>query len=578
MPRRKIELLVTGDVRQLDRALGKAETRLQSFGRSVDRASSGRAGGVGGLLSLSRGGAFAAAGTAIGIGLTKAFNAAKEAEVVLGQTSVAVEAAGLSWETNSRRIEESADRISKASAFDDEAVLQSFQVFVRSQKDVEKALDLTSLAADVARARYISLESATAIVTKAAMGNAGALRRLGIDARSGASAVELLTMLQQKYAGAAEQYSSTAQGSIDRLKTSLENLAEEAGGPLAEGVTVAADNLTAMADAANRGLGVLNKLAAIKIPPIHIPLMFDIGGEGRSIGGALFSSAGAVLPGLGVAQLLKEWGFGGGGETVPNPGSASSFRAGAPGVQGPPAPPKIPSLVTKLPNKLVQDLLDAQISGNTKQILAAYKAQAAFLKRALGQRGLNRQQRTDLKNDYASVLDTIRSIEEIIAADAAANAAELKAAADEAKAAQQAARDKARQAAKDAAQALRDQADAFKQAALDRLDWQQDNRDTLRDITDARKQLRKAQQIGGPQGIIEARRALEDAELARKRFLVENARVTPAAGGGFNFAGATFNFFGVQNVKQLMAELAKAGNRTGGQTRGRHPGYTHPWT
>jgi len=267
----------------------------------------------------------------------------------------------------------------------------------------------------------------------------------------------------------------------------------------------------------------------------------------------------------------------------------AQFIKGSPYPQNPrPTSP----FVTKLPAKLVDDLLNARIKGSDKAIEAALEAEAGFLKNALSQKKLNRSQREGLKTDLVAVTTEIDGINK-----AAANAA--KAAADAAKDAADAARrtveeskrkqkeaadrakdaaKKAAKAAKKAAQALVDQGNALKDAALARLDAVKDNRDTMRDLADAKTELRQARMIGGKHGILEARRNMEDANLARKRLLLEQSTVKPAgkaASAGFNISGSTFHFHGVQNAKQLVAELSKLSNRSTSQSRGHSPGIPH---
>lgn len=257
MARRRLEVDIVGDSKSLERALGRAETRLQRFGKRAEQF--GRAGGLsGGLLGgvgAARAGALAGGGFLAAAGIRKTIDAAREAQIVLGQTSVAVRNAGIDWGLASGQIESAADRISNASAFDDEEILQSFQVFVRGQKDVAKALELSELAADVARGRYTDLASATQLVNKAAMGQIGALRRAGIQIDKNATAAQALDALQRAYSGSAEDYANSAAGASDKLRVAWENLAEQAGGPLS----------SALADVANGLAGVVGWMRGAQV-------------------------------------------------------------------------------------------------------------------------------------------------------------------------------------------------------------------------------------------------------------------------------------------------------------------------
>ncbi len=617
---RRVGVLIYGDDRQLQKTLARTEGRLATFARKVDASSkSGRFAAAGGIFG---GTAQIAGATAFVLAAKKSIDAAKNAQVILGQTSVAVDRAGLSWQRNAGRIEEAATAISKASSFDDEAVLQSFQVFVRGQKNVAKSLELSRLAADVARGRYTDLASATQLVNKAAMGQIGALRRAGIQIDKNATSTQALDALQKAYGGAAEKYTDSAAGGFDRLHVQIQEVEETIGGPLANATGNFASQLADALSVTNNLLQKLGELGKVKIPPIKVPIIEvkvpgsgstlgrlagRIGGFGAKLAGSeavttLNPILGAYLSGKNIYDLFA--GGGGGkaspGKVVtspvpgapPNPLAPKTVPTGFPGAPSKPKDPfanlprlKPNSLVTSVSARLEDDLLNARLSGSDKAVRAALKAEESFIRKTLNQRGLNRKQREGLKNDLLAVTNEIASIDSA-AADAAKAAADAaKDAAAESKRKQRDAAKKARDAAKKAAEAskkaaraLVDQGNAMKDAALARLDAFQNNRDTLRDLADAKTELRQARMIGGKHGILEARRNLEDAALARKRALLENASVSPSGknrGAGFDVHIGNLNLNGVQNAKQLVAELSKLSNRSTSQSRGHSPGIPH---
>lgn len=208
------EEAATRSAHRLDSAHDRTRRGLVSLRSAV-----GAAIGVGGLYGLAA-------------GIRTVVGAAQESEMVLGQTSVAVEAAGLSWESYGDRVEKALSKQSKALAFDDEDLARSFQTFVRQTKDVDEALRRNEIAADVARGRYMSLEQATLLVTKAALGQAGALRRVGIDTKGVTDGVGLLKLLTEQYGQSAEKAATESQAASDRWHVSLENLQETLGDKL----------------------------------------------------------------------------------------------------------------------------------------------------------------------------------------------------------------------------------------------------------------------------------------------------------------------------------------------------------
>lgn len=555
---RRVGVLIYGDDRALQKTLARTETRLAAFSRTTQK--TGLLGGGGGALAGARGGPIAIGAIAAGLAIHKFTAAAADAQVVLGQTGVAVKNAGINWAQSSREIDKAATRISEASGFDDEDVLRSFQVFVRGQKDVAKSIDLSGLAADVARGRYTDLASGTMLVNKAAMGQIGALRRAGIQIDKNATATQALTALQKAYGGAAKKYADSAAGAADNLAVAWENLAEVAGGPLNNALAKVANGLTFVI---KQMTGVQNSAELTKATlsdPKFIQALQALNGTFKGL---------AILNQLQATQIVAP------GEGAPRPTGGGS----AAGTQKP------PSLVTGIPARLEDNLLNARLSGNDQAIKAALLAEANFIKSALNQKHLNRKQRVGLKEALLSITEEINGINEAAAQAAQQAAASAKDAAEASKRNQASAAAKAKEAArkaaeasKKAAQALVDQGNALKDAALARLDAVQDKRNVNRDLVDAKHALQLAKRIGGSHGILEAQRGLQDAELARKRFLLEQSTVSPAGktrAGGFTVHIGNLNLHGIQNVKQLQAELSKLSNRSTSQSRGHSPGIPH---
>ena len=551
---RRVGVLIYGDDRQLQKTLARTETRLTAFGRKADAISKGSL--LGGKGSFA---AFAGAGAAA-VAINKFVSASRDAEVVLGQTSVAVKNAGIAWQQNAGRIDAAATRISEASGLDDEDVLRSFQVFIRGQKDVAKSINLAQLSADVARGRYTDLASATQLVNKAAMGQIGALRRAGIAIDKNATATQALTALQKAYGGAAVKYANSAAGAADNLSVAWENLAEVAGGPLSNALAKVANGLTFVIKQMSGVTQSAELTKATLNDPKFIQAVQALNGTFKGIG---------ILNQLQAQQIVAP------GEGAARPSGSNQSTA---------AKTKPASLVTTIPARLEDNLLNARIAGNDQAIKAALEAEASFVRRALGQKKLNRSQREGLKNALINIVGEIDGINQAAAAAAQAAADSTKRAADESKRRQKDAADKAKAAAKKAAdaakaaaKALVDQGNALKDAALARLDAVQNNRDTLRDLADAKTGLRHARMIGGKRGILEASRSLQDAELARKRLLLEQATVTPAgktAAAGFTVHIGTFVSH-ANNAKELQAELTKLAKKNSTQRRGRNGGVPH---
>ncbi len=550
-PRLVVE--VVGNTKGLTKALGQSEVALNRFGKTASKV-----GLSGGALGLTKG-TLATAGVGAGLlGLKSVLDASKNAQVILGQTSVAVQDAGLSWAKYGQQVQQASLNIAKSSAFDDEAVLQSFAVFVRGQKDVGKSLVLSGLAADVARGRYTDLASGTQLVNKAALGQIGALRRAGIFIDKNATATEALTALTKAYGGAAVRYANTAAGAQDKLRVSYENLREAAGSKLLPVVT--------------KGILILDRSSdGYKL------LGHDLG--------TVYRQFTRLTDALGATNSKFVY-----GQKV-----IAGYMAAAAGLRGPvgakpfsgPLPPGLQgtrgsraAAVTQLPNRVVSQELDARLSGNNARLRATLVQEEKALRSALKDPRLKIGQRVALKNELLGIVSEIQGMD-----DEMAQAAKDKknAAADaraKARAAAKAAKAKLAAANKALIQQFKDQADAIKSAVLDAFDTKTNKIQNARALEDAKAALRVARQIGGPQGIKLATRDLTDAQRAVQRQRIEDTtfRVGQGPAGPVNKVSVgTQNFYittsdpdkAAREVVKLMGWKTGAGAP---QARGRRPG------
>jgi hypothetical protein len=228
-----------------------------------------------GVAGDSAGKRFAAAGklAAVGLagGLAVAAVAAKkfvdkaiEAEKAQTRLDAAFKTATVTAKERAAAMDE-VNRVSAQAGLDDEDLMDSLGRLTRVTGDVKEAQKDMAIAADIARARNISLESATTLVSKAQLGQLGALKRIGIEIPKVTTAQDALkasgdkvsaaalaqakaqdeaatragaiAALQKQYAGAAEAYGNTAAGAQDRFRVASENLQEALGAKLLPVVT-----------------------------------------------------------------------------------------------------------------------------------------------------------------------------------------------------------------------------------------------------------------------------------------------------------------------------------------------------
>lgn len=587
----KLSVLLFGDASNLNRALQSANKNLGKFGKTANAVSSGAGFGSSGVFGLMSRGNVAVAGiAAVGFALKSSASEAMKAQVILGQVGVAVSDAGLNWAQYAAQVEKSAMDISKSSGFDDEAVKQSFTVFVRGQKDVGKSLELSALAANVARGRYTDLATATALVNKAAMGQIGALRRAGIVIDKNASSTEALIALNAAYGNSAEQYSKTASGAADNLRVAVGNLQESLGKGLLPAFTATAQAGVVWANALTKLSGKTKEANESSYGLLGILFKYSQAAVAVSSGLAPAILATRMLKGMmdettrSAYSLATALSFPG-GTFLPGgiPAAPGPIAFGQPGFK--------PSQPAKPPKQLSESLkgreLDARLSG--KGLRSVLVDQAAFLNDALEKEfQLKPSEVNALKSSLLGVTQEIKAMDDQIIADAESKSEAAKSAAEQTKAAAKsaaakvkAAREKAIAALKATNQAFQDQADAIKSAMLDTFDKKQTNINLKRDLVTAKDAMRVARLTGGPKGLIEAGQNLSDARAAIARNKIANSSVSLSAGppgprSSLTVGATTIIINGAQDpekiARQVISIMQKRGKSNGNQAVGTYPG------
>lgn len=100
----------------------------------------------------------------------------------------------------------------------------------------EQIKSVTPLMVDYARATGTDVTSAAGVLGKALMGNARALKSIGIDFKStgdrGKDFETIMGALEEKVGGAGEAFRGTAAGDMEQMRLQFENLQEEVGAQL----------------------------------------------------------------------------------------------------------------------------------------------------------------------------------------------------------------------------------------------------------------------------------------------------------------------------------------------------------
>lgn len=624
MARRRLEVEIVGDSKNLERTLGRTETRLSRFDRKVSAIGGAR--GLGGLVGV--GGFAGAIGGGIAISqLSKMVGVASNLNEQIAKT-------GQVFGKSAGDVREWSEGTARSLGIAQDKALEAAGTFgnllrtmgLAPQESAEMSRSLVQLAADLASFNNASPEDTLAAINSALVGEVEPLRRYGANvsaakvqtlamAQSGKTNAKALTDQEKVLARVAIIMKETkiAQGDIGRTQGGLANQTRELNAQwrdlqanVGERFVPAA---TAGVTALNDLIGGLEGLAAVKIPPIHIPFMFDF--PGGSVAGTLkdaFLGVEKNLPfnraAIEAAGLLGRQ-FGGGTRTR-TPELAAQFGqslggffqsplergAGRVGVAGAtPTPtnpfaglPTIRAPLTGLSNRAQEKILNARLAGTDEALLKALRAGRGQLQATLGAGGLAPKDRLKVKQALLSIVDEIGSITAQQAAEAEQAAGDAKDAADAQKSKQQAARERKRQAMEDAARAadefdkaIQGRAEDIKDAALQAIDRQRQKIDIRKELSDATAQLALARQIGSKTAIRDARSELETARLDQRRFLLENAtlvgpktRATASEGFSVTINGG-LTLSGVHNARELAEALRKLSKGTASQPRGRTP-------
>lgn len=217
---------------------------------------SGAAGKLGGVLTtlgkVGILGLVTAIGAAVGF-LGLATKAAAEEQKGIDRLNGALKANVKGFRGNTDAIE-AVIKKREDLAFSDDALRDSLTLLVVKYKDQDKALALQATAMDLARLKGISLQDATAMLSKGLDGNAKILKTLGINLPKTASEQERLTAIQKAAAGQAELYGKSAAGAQEAFGIATADVVEDIGAGLLPIMTQAFTWLRTNAIPAVRGI------------------------------------------------------------------------------------------------------------------------------------------------------------------------------------------------------------------------------------------------------------------------------------------------------------------------------------
>jgi len=128
--------------------------------------------------------------------------------------------------------------------FADSEVRDSFEISTRFTSKAAEAIAIQAGAADLARAKGISLAEATMLIGKAMKGQTKGLKDLGINLKKGAKLTTILAAISAKYGTAAEDFTDTIEGRALVAQIKFNDAMETAGNALLPAVSTVLEELT----------------------------------------------------------------------------------------------------------------------------------------------------------------------------------------------------------------------------------------------------------------------------------------------------------------------------------------------
>lgn len=204
---------------------------------AATRAVSGVTGALGKLKSgaafvgkslLAVGAAAATAFTAVAGAIGYAVKQAAEEEVGIKRLTAAIQA-NVKGRTDLVKVEEQIAKQQQKLAFSDDELRASLSALLPFTGSTEKAFEAQAVAADLARAKNMDLETASKQIGLALNGNTRVLKQLGIELPKTATEAQILGAIQEKVAGQADAYAQSTEGQFAIMQNSLADLTEEVG-------------------------------------------------------------------------------------------------------------------------------------------------------------------------------------------------------------------------------------------------------------------------------------------------------------------------------------------------------------
>lgn len=164
-----------------------------------------------------------------------------EAERAYNRLSYAVDIAGQNWKENESRVRLALAQLQRFSTFTDEEGAEALQIYMEVGMDLNQALSLLTVTADIATAKQKSLAEVAQKLSMLYQGQTRGVRDLGIvlpETASGADALRLaLEKLMPSVGGAARNEINSTADAWKNLKNQIGETMETIGDAIKKGIT-----------------------------------------------------------------------------------------------------------------------------------------------------------------------------------------------------------------------------------------------------------------------------------------------------------------------------------------------------
>jgi hypothetical protein len=275
-----IKVLIEGDAKNLNNVLKGAGNDVGLFGKAVGKVAPKLLGAVAPAIPAIK---------AVAKATKEVTSAAKDAaaeEAIFADAMAATGAAQGDWVAQT----DEAIKAGQKLAFSDTETRKAIVALSTATGDTAQALDLLTVAQDVARLSGSSLEQASDAVAKAAAGQDAALKRMLPGLAETASAEETIAAAADLAAGSADNFSKSSEAGAIKAQIAFDELKETVGGPLLEA-------FNALREALKPVIELLMKVIQIILPPMlkYFTKLFEILGKVATALGKVADAVGRLI-------------------------------------------------------------------------------------------------------------------------------------------------------------------------------------------------------------------------------------------------------------------------------------------